>query len=90
MKNLGYKTDDEVMCILVWYLWYSFAWIAWVIHIYIMSIVFNHRNNTTEKNDDTSKGMSTTRPKINVAVRREGEEDESGSDNIDKCLCSVV
>ena len=27
------KTDDEGMCILVWFLWYSYAWIASVTYI---------------------------------------------------------
>ena len=55
-----------------------------------MHILFNHWNDTTEKNDDTSEVMSTPHPKINEAVGGEVEVDESGSDSNDKGLCSVV
>ena len=55
-----------------------------------MRIFFNHWNNNTDKNDDTSEGMSTPHTKRNEAAGREGEEDESCSDRNDKGLCSVV
>ena len=55
-----------------------------------MHILLNNLNNTTEKNNDTSEGISTPHPKINEAVGKEVEEDESGSDSNDKCLCSVA
>ena len=45
---------------------------------------------TTEKKDDNSESMSTPNTKINQAVSREGEEDESGSDSNDEGLCSIV
>ena len=55
-----------------------------------MHILLNHWYNTIEKRDDTSEGMSTSHPKRNEAVDREGEEDDSGSDRNDKGLCSVA
>ena len=42
-----------------------------------MHILLNNLNNTTEKNNDTSEGISTPHPKINEAVGKEVEEDES-------------
>ena len=37
-NEFSYETDDEGMCILVWFLWYSYAWIASV--TYILCIFF--------------------------------------------------
>ena len=55
-----------------------------------MHILLNNGNNTTEKSDDASEGMSTPQPKTNKTVGREVEEEESGSDRNGKGLCSVV
>ena len=55
-----------------------------------MHILLNNWNNTTEKNDGTSEIISTPHPKINEAVSREGEENESGSERNDIGLCSIA
>ena len=57
-----------------------------------MVFFFNCWNNTTEKYGDTithtaSEGMSTPPHKINEAVGREREYDESVSDSNDKGFC---
>ena len=55
-----------------------------------MDIWFNNWNNTTEKNDDTSEGISTPHPKINESFGREVKEDKSVSDSNNKGLFSVA
>ena len=68
-KKSSFYTDYEGMCVLVWY-FIIFLCLYFFSNIYIMLVLFNCWNNTTEKKLDTikynaSKGTSTPPPHPN-------------------------
>ena len=88
------KTDDEGMCILVWFLWYSYAWISVVTYIlclfcWIIEITPQKKMNILSHMTH-QKVCQPPPPKGNEAVGTEGEDDESGSDSNDKGWFSDV
>ena len=66
--------------------------LPWLSNIYLLLLILDNWNNTTEKNEYNiiyyaSEGMLTNFPQKDEAVVREWVDDESSSDINDKGLC---